>query len=225
MKRLVLFVEGEGDVGGAPVLVGRMVHELPDELQGTLFVDPDPFRVQGIHHLTGRVAGNWTRHLNSARSTRRNLGGILLLLDGDADRVEGSPFCVVDTARALAEAARTAAGGKLFSVAVVFVRQEFESLLIAGYQSLPGQRPGVALPPAIENAPRDAKGWLDDHLDGGYKPTEDQARLSGAVRFDDIRTAGLRSFARLEHALREIATAVQSGQHIVSPALPPPPGS
>jgi hypothetical protein len=37
MKRLVLLVEGEGDVQAVPSLVGRLLTQLPDDCQGQLF--------------------------------------------------------------------------------------------------------------------------------------------------------------------------------------------
>lgn len=220
MSRLILFVDGEGDVEAAPALVGRLQTELPPELQGW-FVDNKPFRTGGLSNLTGRRADDWTRYLRYARSSRPNMSGVLLLLD--ADTLEDDSGCVCDAARALAEAAREVGGGALFSVAVVFFRQEYESLLIASYPHLPGRRNNVALPENVEEAPRGAKGWLKRNLDGGYKEAEDQVILTRAIVFDHLRQQNIRSFRRLEHAVMELATAITTGQHIVSPLPPPPP--
>jgi hypothetical protein len=216
MSRLVLFVEGDEDVEAAPVLVGRLWAELPPELQGC-FIDTKPFRVGNITHLTGRVAENWQRYLRAA-SARKDFGGVLLLLD--AEVLEDGGGCAVEAARSLAAAAIEAGGGNLFSVAVVFFRKEYESLLIASYPFLPGRREGVSLPENVEVAPRGAKEWLKKNLDGGYKEREDQVRLTRAINFEHLRMQSIRSFRRLEHALTELATAIASGQHIVSP-LPP----
>jgi hypothetical protein len=102
---------------------------------------------------------------------------------------------------------------------VVFVRQEFESLLIAVADQLAGFKAGIALPVAVEEAPRDAKGWLGENLTNGYKATTDQAPLTRAVT-DWTPARRLKSFCRLERALVELARAVATGQHIVSPRAP-----
>ncbi|GEM_PF-6027836 len=42
MKRLVLLVEGVGDVQATPSPVGELLTQLPDNLQGQLFLDNAP---------------------------------------------------------------------------------------------------------------------------------------------------------------------------------------
>lgn len=219
MNRLVLCVEGQGDVDATPVLVSRLLRNLPEEHQGAIFLDSRPLEVGAVRQLMGKEKGEWQRYLEIIKKTRSKLGAVLLLLDGDEKKkVEDQLFCPVQVARTLAERARSTGAGRLFSVSVVFVRQEFESLLIAGYSSLPGCRPNVALPPYPEEAPRGAKEWLADNLDGGYKETQHQVMLTRAVDLDLIRTGKFRSFQRLEHAVQELAAAVQTGQHISTPA-------
>src|SRR5207302_394219 len=117
MNRLVLLVEGDGDVQAVPSLVGRLLTQLPDEFQGQLFLDNAPMRIGGVHQITGKRQGNLVRHLGNA-ANRSRLGAALLILDGDADRVEGEPFCAVVAARALAERATAAGAGMRFSFAV-----------------------------------------------------------------------------------------------------------
>ena len=95
-----------------------------------------------------------------------------------------------------------------------------ESLLIASYPTLTGHREGVNLPENVEQAPRGAKRWLSQHLDGGYRETQHQAALTHDLDFGLLREKGVRCFRRLEHALRELIEAVQSGQHVVSPVPP-----
>jgi len=192
--------------------------ELPPELQ-VGFVDTNPLRVGNVQHLTGRVAANWQRYLEAA-ANRPNCTAVLLLLD--ADTLEDGGGCVVEVARAMADAARAAGGGILFSVAIVFFRKEYESLLIASYPFLTGRREGVTVPENVEVAPRGAKGWLKRNLDGGYKEANDQVVLTREINFAHLRSQNLSSFRRLEHALVELATATASGHHIVSPLLPPP---
>jgi hypothetical protein len=66
MKRLVLLVEGDGDVQAVPSLVGELLTRLPDEFQGKLFLDNAPMRNGGIHQITGKRHGDLARHLGNA---------------------------------------------------------------------------------------------------------------------------------------------------------------
>jgi hypothetical protein len=220
MKRLVLLVEGQGDVAAMPALVGDLLTQLPPELQGQLFPDGAPIKTGGIHQLTGKRSGDLARHLGNANK-RSKLGAALLVLDGDTEEVEKQPFCAIEVARLLAARARDAGAGAIFSFAAVFLRQEFESLLIAVADQLPGLKPGTRIPEAVEEAPRGAKGWLHQHLTDGYNPTDNQLELTRGVKnWEPVRA--LRSFQRLQHALEELATAVANNAHISSPALPLP---
>jgi hypothetical protein len=219
MKRLVLLVEGNGDVQAVPSLVGGLIARRPDNLQGQLFLDNAPMRVGGIHQITGKRQRDLARHLGNA-AKRSNLGAALLVLDGDADRVEEQPFCAVEVARTLARRATDGGAGKLFSFAAVFLRQEYESLLLAVADQLPGLKSGVTLPPAPEEAPRDAKGWLHENLLDGYNPADRQLELTRAVK-DWAPVHLLRSFRRLEHSLVELADAVMTSRNVASPQPPP----
>ena len=216
MKRLVLLVEADGDVQAVPSLVGRLLTQLPEDLQGQLFLDNAPMKVGGLHQITGRRKGDLARHLGNA-TKRPKLGAALLILDGDADRLEGQPFCAVEAARTIAQRAIAAGAGRQFSFAVVFLRQEYESLLLAVADQLPGLRRGVPLPSSPEESPRDAKGWLHENLADGYNPTHRQLELTRAVK-DWTPVGSLNCFQRLEHALKELAVAVATSKHIVSPS-------
>lgn len=226
MKRLVLCVEGEGDVEAIPALVGRLLSELPPDLQGHTFLDNRPLRVGGVEKITGKNRqSEWTRFLQNARM-RRDLGAVLLILDGDADTVEDMPFCAAHVARMLAVRAAEAGGGTAFSVAVVFIRQEYESLLIAAAKHLPGISAETKLPADVEESPRDAKGWLDKHLPDGCTPTTDQILLTQAIDdWQSVRESHNRSFRRLENALVELVTAVSTGNHVCTPINPPTPSA
>jgi hypothetical protein len=224
MRRLVLFVEGEGEAAAVPTLVRRLISEKggwPD-----IFLDDHPFRVGSVEKLVKAEHREWKRFLGAGLK-RPNVGGVLLILDGDADKAGGKTFCAAEVARSLAGAARQVGAGTTFSVAVVFARQGFESWLIAGIASLRGQ----ALPDGrlvgseatapegdLEVSPRDAKGWLSAILEGGYKPTRDQAVLTKLIDLDVIRGRGLRSFRRLESALATLLEAFRSNQPTASPS-------
>lgn len=221
MKRLVFCVEGVGDVAAVPGLIGRILPSLPSPLDAALFADAKAMKVGNVTSLSGkRHQSDWLRHLRNAQKSRPNLGAVLLLLDWDDDVFEGKRCCAPDAARQLADRARQTGAGTIFSLGVVLVKKEFESLMIASYSSLPGYRPTVTPPPDPETAPRGAKRWLSDNLDGlagGYKENRDQAPLTGKLDFDLLRAASNRSFARLEHAVSQLAEAVHSGQHVSTP--------
>src|SRR5437867_1681141 len=125
MKRLVLLVEGVGDVMAVPSLVGELLSQLPNDLQGQLFLDNAPMKIGGVHQITGRRQADLLRHLGNA-TKRPKLGAALLILDGDADRVEGQPFCAVEVARTIAQRATADGAGTTFSFATAFLRQEYE---------------------------------------------------------------------------------------------------
>ncbi|MBO0697087.1 MAG: hypothetical protein J2P46_01715 [Zavarzinella sp.] len=215
MKRLVVLVEGDGDVLAMPALVGELLTVLPDDFQGQLFLDNAPMKVGGLHQISGRRQGDLVRHLGNA-TKRSKLGAALLVLDGDVDRFEGQPFCAVEAAREIGQRATAAGAGRTFSFATVFLRQEYESLIIRVADQLPDLKKGVTLPSQPEEGPRDAKGWLHESLVDGYNPADRQLELTRAVR-DWAPVHEMRCFGRLQHALTELAAAVATDQHVVSP--------
>jgi hypothetical protein len=229
-KKLVLFVEGDGDVKAVPVLVHRLITEA--NAWDCIDLDTNPFRLGKLADITGSKAKNWTDKLKAA-AKRKNLGAVLLLLDGDIEQIEKRKFCPVECARTLAERARVAGAGAVFSVAVVFALQEYESWLLAcsdrlAGQPLPGNRQGLredAAPPEgdLEKHPRDAKKWLAKQMPAGYKPTEHQESLTQLMvrHLDALRQRPMRAFLRLEKAVRELAEAIRSGRHRATPEPPP----
>jgi hypothetical protein len=232
-RRLVLFVEGEGDAAAVPVLAKRILKEIaPWEY---LCVHDQVFKVGDVRGITGRKAHEWTRFL-AAAAKLRDIGGVLLLLDGDCERIANpdgtgqEEFCAATVARGLAVKAREAGAGARFSVACVFACREFESWLLAGAESLIGKTlpdgtPGVdANAPAIEKdterEPRGAKGWLNAHMAGGYKPAVHQRALTELVSLEALRKRNPRSFQRLVHAVQELCEAIRTESHIATPAPP-----
>jgi len=196
-----------------------------------LSLDDDVFRVSGLHQLSGGQHEQWTKKLQAA-GKRGNVGGVLLILDGDSKEFEGHPFCAALAAATLAERSRSVGGGATFSVACVFARQEYESWLIAGIESLAGKPIGpsgpsinlqISVPDDPEIAPRDAKGWLTQNMSGVYKPTQHQKYLTELVDLDAIKNnTKMRSFRRLRSALNQLVDAIRSGQHMTSPSRPSP---
>jgi hypothetical protein len=230
-QRLVLFVEGEADASAVPVLVKHFLTEM--QAWEHVFLDPKPFLVGNVAEVARDDGKPWRRFLQDARK-RRNLGGVLLLQDGDLRRIRGEDFCAWRFAHRLAQWARPEGAGILFSVAVVFALREYESWLIACVDrlaglALPDGRPGIRLgtrAPAgnVEEAPRDAKGWLNDCMESGYKNTRDQEALTRLMvdHLDAILVRNIRSFRRLETALRQIVEGIRSRSHLATPANGPP---
>ncbi|SRR5271157_965990 len=224
MRRLILFVEGEGEADAVPKLVRRLLTEMGDWQD--ILLDDEPFRVGQVSKLLKEDFHVWKRFLRASLK-RPNVGGVLLILDGDIGKVAGKDFCAAAAARSLAVAATHVGAGEIFSVAVVFARQEYETWLIAGIASLAGRRlpdgrPIKANAKApdgdLELSPRDAKGWLRAIVDGGYKPTRDQAALTTMVDLEVIRARKLRSFRRLESAVSSLREAIRCNSPIVSPS-------
>jgi hypothetical protein len=233
-KRLVLMVEGDGDELAVPVLIKRLLTD--QNAWDCVALDPKPMRVGKVPDLLARNEEKWVKYLGAARK-RANLGGVLLILDGDVRLPKNQDFCAVRVGQTFTRIARQQGAGSVFSVAVVFALQEFESWLIAGVEVLAGKplspkgRPGVkketvAPEGDLEQHPRDAKGWLRRCMHSGYKPTVDQEPLTRLLveQLDVVRNRGLRSFHRLENALQQLVNACRSGNHVATPevALPEP---
>jgi len=221
MKKLVLFVEGDGDKLAVPVLVKRLITDFGfwDRLQ----LDPDPFMVCGVDAVLGsnQKIERWLRLLRAANK-RQSVGGILQVLDGDSPAL-----CAWKDAARLAERAKEIGAGTTFSLACVFACREYETWLLAAIESLAGRersdgragvRAGAVKPEGdLELAPRDAKRKLGELMIAGYKPMKDQAALTQLVDLNVLRGSELRSFKRLETALRQLALAIQTGEHVSTP--------
>jgi hypothetical protein len=105
--------------------------------------------------------------------------------------------------------------------------KEYETWLIAAIESLAGKllpdgrhgvRAGVAAPSGnLEDAPRDAKGWLSRNMHSVYKEATHQRPLTEMADLSLIRNRGLRSFRRFENALQQLIDAIRSDQHIATP--------
>jgi hypothetical protein len=69
----------------------------------------------------------------------------------------------------------------------------------------------------LDESPRDAKDCLSTAINGGYKPTRDQATLTRWLDISAVRQRNSRSFRRLESAVNELATAIQADNHVATP--------
>jgi hypothetical protein len=225
MKSIVLCVEGDGEVAAMPVLIKKVLSS--KGLSSTVCVDAaDPFRVGGFFGLSPKGFEPWKKKVQAAMK-RKHAGGVLLILDCDVltDK-QSSTSCPIEAARQLVQAASTVGAGTRFPLAVVFAKQEFESWFISAFDQLAGKqlsdgrhvRTSAIDPPTDpEVAPKAAKAWLGNQIEGGYKPTRDQLALTQLLTVEDFRSGGCRSFARLESAIHQLATAIETGVHIATP--------
>ncbi len=230
MKRLVIVGEGHGETAALPILIRRLLRE--KDAGQLLFVDDDVIRT---HEAASLV--KWDKQKNRpdygvwisrvALASRRSiLGAVLAVFDGDSKVFpagSGTPFCAATAAKSMTAAAVDAGAGKVFSLAVVFACVEFETWIIAGAESLAGQsfkdgRPALPAGMKFPAGPPESHGkrWLEEHCPG-YRPTRDQGPLTELIDFNIVREKKLRSFARLEHAVEQILTAVGNGDFIKTP--------
>ena len=226
-RKIVLLVEGEGDLEAVPVLAKKL---WPKVAYRDVAPDPRPMRVGGYPQLCAHEYRKW-RRLLAAAAKRPGFAGAILLIDGDAKKnADKSPFCAVTAARGLVAAAAESGAGELFSLCVVFANREYESWVLAAGPVLAGRvssnelfKPGIEFPSDAEQSPRDAKGWLRTNLTRGYRERIDQKELTAlfdAEILRHLRGSGSRSFQRLGHAVGEICAAVIDGQPVATPHIP-----
>jgi hypothetical protein len=224
-KQLVPFVEGEGDELAVPVLLKHFLTAI--NAWRWLTLGP-PILVGEIPALARNGFEKWKKRLAGAMK-RPNFAGGFILLDGDVSVRANEPFCAFRAAAELVAAARTVGAGQSFSLASVFVRQEYESWLIAGLEPLAGTTVGerrVTLPKGLigsdldlEEHPRNAKKWLKTNLVGGYRETIDQESLTKAILEHPLpeRLQRMRSFCRLQKAVAEVADGIRTGKRVATP--------
>ena len=186
-------VEGQGDEAAVPLLLRR----LRDEAQAWgLEV--------GRAHRRGRTQLVKKDSLQIAvrvAALREDCAGILILFDADDD-------CPAELAPTLEQWAREATGE--IPCAVVMATREYEAWFLASIEALRGK--GGILPEAASHphpeAPRDAKGELEQRMPGGasYSPTVDQAALTAHLDLASTYQR-CRSFRKLVNAFGELAAA------------------
>jgi hypothetical protein len=231
----VVFVEGKGDKAAVPKLARRVVADLGAE--DAIYIDPEPFVVHGLGKLVKDGCSEWLRWLQAAGLTRKKLGGVLLVLDGEPEpvpktwsayltRFHTAEFCAHRVAGMLGIEARAARAGEAFSLATVFAVQEFEAWLVAGVESLRGAAlaegrgvvPATATPPSLDiETKRNAKRELRK-LVPAYKQSLDQGLLAEKVDLGAV-AARCRSFRRFRSAVTQLAQAVRDGKPVVTPPI------
>jgi hypothetical protein len=230
MKRLVLIGEGHGEVSALPILANKILQQ--KNAQGQMFADDEIVRagnpkglVKWKKEASQTDFEEWLKYVRYA-ARRPNLGGVLAVFDGDAKKFpagKDDPFCAVTAAITMAEAATKIGAGRDFSIAVVFACVEFETWIIASTESLAGKsfedgRPVLPHNTAFPEGHPESHGkrWLEKNCPN-YRPRRDQAPLTRLIDLQLVRTRQLRSFSRLDNAIGQILSAVNTGSHIASP--------
>ncbi|MCD9123190.1 DUF4276 family protein [Cupriavidus sp. UGS-1] len=176
-------VEGHGEVAALPVLLRR----LGEWKTPFAYVDvPTPIRVQKDRFLNRDE--EFRRHLLLASQKCGPNGWVLVLLDADDD-------CPAERGTTIAQRARACLPHD--RVSVVMANREYEAWFIAAAPSLNGHRGFDCKEPHIEaETPRNAKGWISQHMRGGYGEVLDQPAFSALI---DLQQAfdGSRSFRKL----------------------------
>lgn len=182
MTQVASIVEGDGEVGALPILLRRISQwRTPDVFSQIL----PPIRVYKDRFLNRQE--EFSRHLQLAGAKCGNEGWILILLDADDEcpAIKGAE--IMRRAKAIVAHRR---------IAVVLANREYEAWFIAASASLDGYRgfSRDARDAHIDaEAPRNAKGWISERMEGGsYRETTDQpaltARIDLQLAFDRSRS-------------------------------------
>lgn len=201
MHHLLVWVEGDGDQAAAPLLLRKLLNR-------THRADwhvPQPIKVGELPRLRKVMAKRAAEVGIKARAGTCH--AVLVLLD-----LDDAAACPVAEARALA--AELTTYRLPVPVAVVLARREYEEWLVA---SLPSIAPRTALLPDglrrdyPPEGKRDVKGWLQDHMEGSYRPPTHQPEFTRLLD-PALVTAECRSFRRLETALADLLAQAAAGQ-------------
>ena len=221
MKRLVLMVEGEGDKKAAKSLAVRLLERFCPDWSSSFFIDDNPMKVGDVCALLTPKDGIKLIRYVKTLDKRSEVGGVLVLLDGDADFIlkpsnNGNvkeSFCPKTTAIYMSDLVKEhTRAGQAFSFAVVFANQEFESWFLAGHPRFANNYAGKNL----EEYPRNAKGEIKKY-DSSYNEANDQEKYVSDLDLDMLLER-MRSFRRFRHAIEEISQSIQTEQFICSPS-------
>lgn len=192
---IACIVEGHGEVPAVPILIRRIVESYRP---GRYVRVPPPIR-QRRDRVLGKP-DELHRAVEFACRKATPEGGVLILMDADAD-----PACrlgprLLSTARAVRPDRR---------IAVVLAVTEFESWFLAGAEPLRG-RQGLPLdlvpPDGDPEGIRGAKEWLRERMPPGrtYSEVVDQPKLAAALDVFEVR----RRSASFDKLVREVLRLV-----------------
>ncbi|MDR2754928.1 MAG: DUF4276 family protein [Planctomycetaceae bacterium] len=225
MKRLVLMVEGEGDVKSVQNLTSKVLRQrFPDSVL-PFFIDKAVMKVGDVNALLSPKDGEdkikLIRFLKAVEN-RSELGGVLLLLDGDLTKpiltlAGRQEFCPVTTGRYIVDlASKKTRAGRTYSFAVVFAMQEFESWILAGHPIFAEKTVNKDL----EKHPRDAKKEIELLTQNNYSEVVDQIKYAKEIDIELLlkRQPPMRSFHRFNNALQQMGESMYSEDFVCSPS-------
>lgn len=192
MNRLLVIVEGEGDMKAVPLLVRKVLelHEL--------------FDVTVLHpQRRGELPKVLANFENWYRVALKERASILWVVDYDCDDCT----CVARHSDQLRQRASAIFQGWPFEVCLM--NKEFETLFLAdpkATRSVLRKIPEDIAFPSDPESIRGAKEWLSKAMPNGfaYKPTVHQDKIAAALNLDHLRETSP-SFAHLERALIKLA--------------------
>jgi len=185
MITIASIVEGDGEVSALPVLLRRLASEWEPAAS---IHSLQPIRVRRDKFL--KDDKEFERQLLLAAAKSGEEGWILIVLDADDD-------CPASCGQQIYERAQQYIPHRRLSV--VLANHEFEAWFIAAAYSLQGVRGfSLAADERMEaEKPRDAKGWMKNHMQGRtYREILDQPAFAAQI---DLQQAfkNSRSFRKL----------------------------
>jgi hypothetical protein len=183
MTPIASIVEGDGEVTALPVLLRRIGAWLSPQKIIDL---PPPIRVRRDRFINREDEFRKYLLLAAAKSTA--LGWVLILLDADDD-------CPAELGAKLLQKAKNIIPHR--HVSIVLASREYEAWFIAAARSLHGYRGFVFDQPIDAETPRNAAGWVNQHMpERSYGKIADQPAFSAHM---DLQQAfdGSRSFRKL----------------------------
>ncbi|WP_375574395.1 DUF4276 family protein [Paracidovorax oryzae] len=185
MIPIASIVEGDSEVIALPILLRR----LAGELEPAVAVQPlPPIRVRRDRFI--QREDEFRKQLLLAAAKSGEQGWILVVLDADDD-------CPAQLGQQLLARAQKHVPHRRISI--VLANREFEAWFIAAASSLQGARGfAVEVDELIEaEIPRDAKGWMRQHMKGGvYREILDQPAFTARIDLHQAKENS-RSFRKL----------------------------
>ena len=194
MKKIVVIVEGRGEVQAVPVLLRRIAATTPPDRYAEIF---KPIRIDRGKLLRDEELEKALRY---AAWKVGNGGGILILLDADDD-------CPAELGPALLARARAARPD--FDIRVVLAKAEYEAWFVAAGSSIHGLHGlDISASPADLEAIRGAKEWLTARMRRGqpYDPILHQAAFTAVFDLDAARR-GAPSFDKMWRDVQALLAA------------------
>lgn len=203
MEKILVIVEGYGEVSAVPLLLRRILQERFEIYACQIEVH----RRRGVCHLR---SGAWARLKSYLEVAFLEECPVLWLLDCDDD-------CALDLARQITAAAQELEIRQ--PVAFSLLPREYETMFLFDIDASKGV---LDLPDDLEApvSPKDirgAKGWLSRNIQGSsiYKEAVDQPRITARLNFDLLEER-YRDFRHLLSAVDWLSNAEEPGAYPIA---------